>query len=104
MSKALRSAGFAALGLSCLTLGLLLTACTSSGSEEAEPQIVAEVHVAPVTLETITPSAKAVGTLEPLLGRSADIVPTAPGRVLEVKVREGDTVAKGQLLVRIETS
>jgi|GEM_PF-6617324 len=104
MDKGVRTAGFIVASLLLITSGLLWMGCRSSGSEDAEQTVTAEIHAVPVTAEIITPSASAVGTLEPMPGLSADILPTMPGRVLEIKVREGDKVAKGQLLIRMETS
>ena len=104
MDKGVRTAGFIVAISLLMTCGLLWMGCRSSGSEGAEQTVTAEIHAVAVVTEIITPKASAVGTLEPMPGLSADILPTLPGRVLEIKVREGDKVAKGQLLIRMETS
>lgn len=95
---------------SSLMLVLLLCAClpwlgcSAKPDDEAEGSATAQVRTASVTEETITPRAKAVGTLDPLLGHAADVVPIMPGRVLSIEVREGDRVAKGELLIKMETT
>lgn len=78
--------------------------CSTRSEEETEGSATAQIRTVAIADEVVTPKTRAVGSLEPLLGHAADVVPVTPGRILKVEVREGDRVAKGQLLVRMETS
>ena len=93
-----------------LSLSLLLAACLmvpgcsgGSGGEGTET-VVAEIRAVPIRAETVTPKVRAVGTLEPFPGLAVEILPSFPGRILEIRVHEGERVAKGQVLVRMDTS
>ena len=46
----------------------------------------------------------ATGTVSPDVSRSVPVISIATGRVVEVKARLGDTVKKGQLLLRVQSA
>jgi len=54
-------------------------------------------HVAPVQL-------KVTGTVNPDISRNVPVVTLATGRVLEIKARLGDSVKKGQVLLRVQSA
>lgn len=67
------------------------------GGPEAEALAVAVTSLTPATIER---HYRGAGTLRAL--RAADLVALQPGVVLELKAEEGDTVAAGQLLARLD--
>jgi HlyD family secretion protein len=79
--------------LGLMSFSLLLAAC--SGSAAATPGAEAEVIPTVIADSTII----AEGRLEPI--HFAEIAFTASGRVSDVLVDEGQTVAKGQELIRL---
>ena len=101
---------------------LLLAGCSSSHENlkaEAPPPAVVEreqdANVAQVThpeqfpLATATAFASAAqltvtGTVSPDISRSVPVVSIATGRVAEIHARLGDTVKKGQLLLRVQSA
>ena len=90
-----------------LLLGACFVSSGCSGAPEGEATseaVLAEIRTAPIVKETIVPRARGVGMLEPFPGLSAEILPSLPGHVAEIRVREGDRVEKGQLLARMDTS
>src|SRR5258708_2934267 len=46
----------------------------------------------------------ATGTVSPDISRSVPVISIATGRVVEIKARLGDTVKKGQLLLRVQSA
>jgi len=46
----------------------------------------------------------ATGTVNPDISRSVPVISIATGRVVEIKARLGDTVKKGQLLLRVQSA
>src|SRR6267143_1493844 len=46
----------------------------------------------------------ATGTVNPDISRSVPVISIATGRVVEIKARLGDTVKKGQLLLRLQSA
>lgn len=61
------------------------------------PLIAAVVHVAASELRT-------TGTVNPDISRAVPVVSLASGRVVEIDARLGDTVQKGQLLLKVQSS
>jgi cobalt-zinc-cadmium efflux system membrane fusion protein len=51
-----------------------------------------------------TSQLKATGTVTPDISRNVPVISVASGRVVEVAARLGDTVKKGQLLLRVQSS
>ena len=86
--------------------GLVLTAillgavgCQSGGATSSEDGFFA---IATVKRDRITVSVRALGQVEPLASRTATFG-TVGGRITEVLVHEGDEVAEGQPLARLDT-
>jgi len=67
------------------------------GGPEAEALAVAVTTLAPAKIERFY---RGAGTLRAL--RAADLVALQPGVVLELRAEEGDTVAAGQVLARLD--
>ena len=61
------------------------------------PLIAAVDHVATSELKT-------TGTVNPDISRAVPVVSLASGRVVEIDARLGDTVQKGQLLLKVQSS
>ena len=51
-----------------------------------------------------TSQLNATGTISPDISRSVPVISIATGRVVEIKARLGDTVKKGQLLLRVQSA
>jgi membrane fusion protein, heavy metal efflux system len=47
---------------------------------------------------------KATGTVNPDISRSVPVISVAAGRVVEIKARLGDTIQKGQVLLRVQSA
>lgn len=109
----------AALG----TVGLLgLVGCSSSKAnpqQEAPPAAHVEAdmdannfkvdHPDQFPLVTATeykaaPALNVTGVVQPDISRTVPVISLATGRVIEVKARLGDTVKKGQLLLRVQSN
>jgi len=111
------------LALLCAA-SLLLAGCTanggeSSGGDKAPPPAVVEKEtgadlvkvshpeefpLAVAVSRTTSTELKATGSVSADVSRAVPVVSLASGRVVEIKARLGDEVAKGQLLVRIQSS
>ena len=61
------------------------------------PLVTAVEHVA-------APALKVTGVVQPDIARAVPVISLAAGRVVEVKARLGDTVKKGQLLLRVQSN
>ena len=79
-----------------LIFGLALTACGPSGPKR--PPV--SVQQAPVQLARFTDNVDTVSTLEAY--ELVQLAAQASGRVLELKIRQGDQVKEGQLLVVLD--
>jgi len=64
---------------------------------EQFPLVAAVEHVTIAEL-------RATGTVNPDIARSVPVISIATGRVVEIKARLGDTVTKGQLLLRVQSA
>lgn len=104
---------------------LLLTLFTAACSDKSNPQAEAPP---PVRIERIedrnvfridhperfkltgalehiaTPQLRVTGTVNPDISRAVPVISIAAGRVVEIDARLGDTVKKGQLLFRVQSS
>ncbi len=71
--------------------------------EEAEPPAGKRpVRCAGVEMATVEDTIELRGTVAPLPDRDAEVAPQVAGRIAKVLVREGDRVAAGQPVARIE--
>jgi cobalt-zinc-cadmium efflux system membrane fusion protein len=64
---------------------------------EQFPLVAAEAHQA-------TPEMTATGVVNPDISRNVPVVSLASGRIVEIHARLGDTVTKGQLLLKVQSS
>src|SRR5712692_8580320 len=117
----MRRAGFETMAL-LFVLGLFLAGCGQSKGDpkaEAPPPVKVEseqdLNVFQVDHPEQFPLATAVahdsasqltvtGTVNPDVSRSVPVISIATGRVVEIHARLGDTVKKGQLLLRVQSA
>jgi membrane fusion protein, heavy metal efflux system len=117
----MRRAGFGTMAL-FFALGLYLSGCGESKGDpkaEAPPPAKVEheedVNVVRVEHPEQFPLATAVayasasqlsatGTVSPDISRTVPVISIATGRVVEIHTRLGDTVKKGQLLLRVQSA
>src|SRR5216683_6758575 len=117
----MRCAGFRTMAL-LFVLGLFLAGCGQSKGDpkaEAPPPVKVEseqdLNVFQVDHPEQFPLATAVahdstsqltvtGTVNPDISRSVPVISIATGRVVEIHARLGDTVKKGQLLLRVQSA
>src|ERR1700687_5874869 len=106
----------------CCTLGLLLAGCgRGQGDPKAEAPPAAKVEREedvnvvrvdhPKQFPLVTAAAyasasqlSATGTVSPDISRTVPVISIATGRVVEIHARLGDTVKKGQLLLRVQSA
>jgi cobalt-zinc-cadmium efflux system membrane fusion protein len=60
--------------------------------------------LAVATAHDAVPQLKATGTVNPDISRNVPVISLAAGRVVEIKARLGDTVKKGQVLLRVQSA
>src|SRR5580698_1422772 len=106
----------------CLLLGLVAAGCgdtekdANAGAppplkveQESDPNVFQVDHpdqfplVAAVE-HLAAPQLKATGTVTPDVSRNVPVISVATGRVVEIAARLGDTVKKGQLLLRVQSA
>ncbi len=83
-------------GIGVLVLALILIAYFGSKKSEIVP-----VQIEKASIRTITQSVTATGTLDPEF--KVVITPEVTGEIVELPVKEGDFVQKGQLLIKIKS-
>jgi len=111
------------LGL-IVAAGLVLAGCGAKGGQpdpkteappptqveaEADASLVKVDHpdqfpVAPATAHITSTELQVTGTVTADVSRTVPVISLASGRVVEVRARLGDEVAKGQLLMRVQSS
>jgi RND family efflux transporter MFP subunit len=92
-----------ALKLATLTLAAAasLTGCSNEQVQAApSPETIRNVTVLPVQARTVPDLVEAVGTVRAV--QSSDLSSQMMGTIVEIRVREGDRVQRGQLLVVID--
>ncbi len=107
---------------SLLALGLLEPGCKKPASDpkaEAPPPVKVQAvedrnlfvvdHPERFTLAKATPHAatselKVTGTVNPDISRNVPVISLAAGRVIEINARLGDSVTKGQLLLKVQSA
>src|SRR5271155_4009390 len=117
----MRPRGFAFL-LLCLVLGLVAAGCgdaekdANAGAPPAlkveqvsDPNVFQVDHPEQFPLVAAvehfaTPELRVTGVVTPDISRSVPVISVATGRVVEIAARLGDTVKKGQLLLRVQSA
>ncbi len=117
----MRRAGFETTAL-VLALGWCLAGCgESKGDPKAEAPPAAKVEheedvnvvrvdhpeqfpLATAAAYASTTQLSATGTVNPDISRTVPVISIATGRVVEIHARLGDTVKKGQLLLRVQSA
>src|SRR5246500_2034831 len=112
---------FAILALS-LTLGMSAIGCSNGQSNpaaEAPPPLKLEqvadrnqfqvdrperFHLVQVAEHVATPQLRVTGTVNPDILRAVPVISIAVGRVVEIDARLGDTVKKGQVLLKVQSA
>ena len=110
--------GFLTL-LFCSMLGFLATGCGEAGQDRnagAPPPLKVEQASDPNVFQVnhpdqfplvaaaehvAVPQLRATGTVTPDISRNVPVISVATGRVVQIAARLGDTVRKGQLLLRV---
>ena len=117
----MRWKGYQATALSCALSWLVAGCGESKGDPKAEappsPKVEREGDVnvvqvdhpeqfplATVVEHTSTSRLTVTGAISPDVSRSVPVISIATGRVVEIKARLGDTVKKGQLLLRVQSA
>jgi membrane fusion protein, heavy metal efflux system len=119
----MRQSGFWEAGIVAL-LGCSLSACggkmnANTVNVDAEPGAPEVVHKRGASLVTVdsperfslvaatrhaeVPELKVTGVISADVSRNVPVISIATGRILEIHARLGDTVAKGQLLMRVQS-
>ncbi len=83
-------------------LCVLLAACGSPTPEETESVTVVPVTVTAAQTATIVATVHATGLVAPAPGAEQLVVPPEPARIAEIPKAEGESVRRGDLLVRFE--
>ena len=88
-----------------IALALLLAGCgkTEAPEEKKEEAPPAVVELAEATVQGIEETVTVQGTLQPAEGKSTRVAAALPGRLMSVAVREGDSVAVGQVLATLDS-
>jgi len=117
----MRLRGFEFL-IPCLMLGLVTAGCGDAEKDAnggAPPPLKVEQENDPNVFQVdhpdqfplvaavehlAAPQLKATGTVTPDVSRNVPVISVATGRVVEIAARLGDTVKKGQLLLRVQSA
>ena len=106
----------------CLAVGLLLTGCNervkadpkleapppAKVEQELDATLVKVDHpdqfpLATATKRVAAPELNVTGTVNPDVSRAVPVISLASGRVIEIHARLGDTVTKGQLMLKVQS-
>ncbi len=107
----------------CFALSLLLCGCTEKGKADLEaeaPPAVKVEHEQDVNIIKVdhpeqfplatagahdaAPELRVTGSVSPDVSRNIPVISLAAGRVVDIRARIGDTVQKGQLLMKVQSS
>jgi cobalt-zinc-cadmium efflux system membrane fusion protein len=111
-----------AIAVLCLALALLQLACKppdGNPKAEAPPPLKVQAvedrnlfevdhperfQLAQAVPHTATSELKVTGTVNPDVSRNVPVISLASGRVIEINARLGDSVTKGQLLLKVQSA
>jgi cobalt-zinc-cadmium efflux system membrane fusion protein len=114
--------GLIALAALCLPLSFLLVGCNEGKADpkaEAPPAATVEPDLDANNFKVdhpdqfplvkaiehkAAPALNVTGVVQPDISRAVPVISLATGRVVEIKARLGDTVKKGQLLLRVRSN
>ena len=116
----MKRADFGAMVLA-LALATSVTGCTGKSDPQAEapPPLKVETvqdrnvfqidhperfQLVQATEHVATPELRVTGTVTPDISRAVPVISLATGRVVEIDARLGDTVKKGQLLLKVQSA
>ena len=116
----MKRADFGAMVLA-LALATSVTGCTGKSDPQAEapPPLKVEsvqdrnvfqidhaerFQLVQATEHVATPELRVTGTVTPDISRAVPVISLATGRVVEIDARLGDTVRKGQLLLKVQSA
>jgi RND family efflux transporter MFP subunit len=101
-----RLARLVLVGLALLASSAPVCGChrESAAEERPDPGPPRRVRCAAVETRTLRTQVVLHGTVAPLPDRDAQIAPQVAGRIVAVLVREGDRVARGQSLARVDAA
>lgn len=97
-----RSAGRLLLCAPALLCLLAFGACAKEAPEDVESETVVPVTTAPAHTGSLTATVHATGLVAPAPGAELIVVAPEPARIVEIPKAEGDTVRRGDVLVRFE--
>jgi len=92
------SAGWRFIG--AVIAGAMLAGCGGPEPKPAKPEMVVGLRLQKIELQTVAAELEAPGTV--IAVATAQIAARTMGTVLQVAVREGDTVQRGQLLAQLD--
>jgi cobalt-zinc-cadmium efflux system membrane fusion protein len=113
--------GYALLGVLLCMIAIAFSACNGKPDQNAEAPPKATVEpeldannfkvdhpdqfpLVVATEHTAVPALNVTGVVQPDINRAVPVISLASGRVVEIKARLGDTVQKGQLLLRVRSN
>jgi cobalt-zinc-cadmium efflux system membrane fusion protein len=117
-----RFAGLILLATLCLSLSLLLMGCGETKADpkaeappaaKVEPDLDAnnfkvdhpeQFPLVAAIEHKAAPALNVTGVVQPDISRAVPVISLAAGRVVEIRARLGDTVKKGQLLLRVQSN
>ncbi len=106
----------------CLIAAMLAAGCGNGGKDEnagappplkveqaSDPNVFKVDHPEQFPLvaaveHSAAPQLRVTGTVTPDISRNVPVISVATGRVIEIAARLGDTVQKGQLLLRVQSA
>src|SRR6185503_19939736 len=88
--------------LAIVGITVFSVACQRDAPEEVESETVVPVTAMPAETGSITAEARATGIVVPAPGAELLVIAPEPARIVEIPKAEGDTVKRGDVLVRFE--
>lgn len=85
-----------------LVIALAVSGCANAPPDDVESETAVPVTVAPAAVGRVTATVVATGVVSPAPGAELVVVAPEAGRLAEVPKGEGDTIHRGEVLVRFE--